>query len=148
MEVHLIKELMKSDPRIVLYQNENNKGMLYTKTKGFLNAKGKYVMALDEDDLYAQRNCFTTLYKEAEKNNLDILGFALIISKNPLVKGVYMHYYDTPILFQPNVSKRMYDVKPNGRVIRNGDLTSIYLFKTAFIIKAIKQIDDKYFPLF
>ena len=50
--VNLIKELMVKDPRIKLYQNEENKGALYTKTRGVLNAKGKYVMALDEDDMY------------------------------------------------------------------------------------------------
>jgi len=45
--VNLIKELMIKDPRIVLYQNEENKGMLYTKTRGALHAKGKYIMILD-----------------------------------------------------------------------------------------------------
>jgi glycosyltransferase involved in cell wall biosynthesis len=43
---------MQKDPRIVLYQNEENKGALYSKVKGILNSKGKYVMILDHDDLY------------------------------------------------------------------------------------------------
>ena len=42
--VNLIKELMKREPRIVLYKNKENKGMLYTKSKGLLLAKGKYVI--------------------------------------------------------------------------------------------------------
>ena len=42
--VNLIKELMKREPRIVLYENKENKGMLYTKSKGLLLAKGKYVI--------------------------------------------------------------------------------------------------------
>jgi len=50
--VNLIKELMVKDPRIKLYQNEQNRGILYTKTRGVLNAKGKYVMTLDEDNIY------------------------------------------------------------------------------------------------
>ena len=49
--VNLIKKLMIKDPRIILYQNEENKGMLYTKTRGVLHAKGKYVMILDVDYL-------------------------------------------------------------------------------------------------
>ena len=77
--VNLIKELMIKDPRIILYQNKENKGMLYTKTRGVLYAKGKYVMILDVDDLYTQRDAFSTLYLEAEKNNLDILGIGLLI---------------------------------------------------------------------
>ena len=34
--VNLIKELMKTEPRIVLYENKENKGMLYSKSKGIL----------------------------------------------------------------------------------------------------------------
>ena len=59
--VNLIKELMIKDPRIKLYQNEQNRGILYTKTRGVLYAKGKYVMTLDEDDMYVQRDAFSTL---------------------------------------------------------------------------------------
>ena len=73
--VNLIKELMKTEPRIVLYKNKENKGALYTKSKGVMHSRGKYVMILDEDDIYSQKDTFTSLYVEAEKNNLDILGF-------------------------------------------------------------------------
>ena len=33
--IGLIKKLMRTDPRIVLYKNKENKGMLYTKTKRY-----------------------------------------------------------------------------------------------------------------
>ena len=79
--VNLIKELMNKDPRIVLYQNEENKGILFTKSKGILNAKGKYLMILEEYDIYVQIDAFSILYEEVEKNNLDILGFASIESE-------------------------------------------------------------------
>lgn len=78
--IKLIKELMKEDPRIVFLSNKKNKGALYTKTKGILNAKGKYVMTLDMDDLYASEDAFSTLYNEAEKSDLDVVGFGSIIS--------------------------------------------------------------------
>ena len=67
----IIRELMKEDPRIVFLANTENKGALYTKTKGVLQAKGKYVMTLDVDDLYASEDAFSTLYNEAEKYDLD-----------------------------------------------------------------------------
>jgi len=73
--VNTIKELMKTEPRIVLIQNEENKGALYTKSRGMLNAKGKYVMILDENDIFCQRDAFSSLYVEAEKYNLDNIGF-------------------------------------------------------------------------
>lgn len=49
---------MKEDQRIIFLQNKINKGALYTKTRGILNAKGKYIMTLDEDDLYASNDAF------------------------------------------------------------------------------------------
>ena len=73
--VNLIKELMKEDPRIIFTNNNKNKGALYTKTKGILIAKGKYVLTLDVDDLFTSKKAFSTLYIEAEKNKLDLLGF-------------------------------------------------------------------------
>ena len=59
--VNLIKELMKTEPRIVLYQNEENKAALYTKSKGVMLSKGKYVMTMDEDDIYVQKEALSLL---------------------------------------------------------------------------------------
>ena len=146
--VNLIKELMLNDPRIVFYQNEENRGALYTKTKGILNSKGKYVMTLDEDDMYSQRNAFSTLYEEAERNNLDILGFASFTINKHTKKGISIYrYLETQILFQPNVTKRMYDYNRDGSVRRVGDVLWNYIFRTNLFVKTIKQIDDKYFQI-
>ena len=59
--VNLIKELMKTEPRIVLYENGENKGTLFTKSKGVLNSKGKYVIVMDEDDIFVQRDAFSSI---------------------------------------------------------------------------------------
>ena len=77
--VNLIKELMKEEPRIVFLQNIENKGALFTKTKGILHAKEKYVLTLDVDDLYTSKKAFSILYNEAERNKLDLLGFSIIL---------------------------------------------------------------------
>lgn len=45
--VKLIKEIMKREPRIILYENSENKGAFYTKVKGIIFSRGKYVMILD-----------------------------------------------------------------------------------------------------
>ena len=76
--VEVAKELMKEDRRIKLLLNGMNRGTLYTKAKGVLNAKGNYVMTLDHDNLYATKYVFDKLYREAEKYNLDLLGFSAI----------------------------------------------------------------------
>ena len=148
--VSRVKEFMEKDKRIILYQNEENKGILYTKTRGVLYAKGKYVMVLDEDDMYVQKDAFLTLYTEAEKYNLDIVGFASIlnttfhINKNRKNKKNIHHYYVTPVIFQPNIVKRSHDYNKEGEVIRIGDVIWIYFYKTELFKKVIKEIDDKY----
>ena len=148
--VNIVKEFMERDKRIILYQNEENKGILYTKTKGVLYAKGKYVMVLDEDDMYVQKDAFLTLYIEAEKYNLDIVGFASIlnttfhINKKRNNKKNIHHYYVTPVIFQPNITKRSHDYNKFGEVIRIGDVIWIYFYKTKLFKKVIQEIDDKY----
>ena len=143
--VNLIKELMIKEHRIVLYQNEENKGMLYTKTKGVLLAKGKYVLILDMDDIYVQRDAFSTLYQEAEENNLDILGFASIRSGIQIqkYKSKIIKYYKTEIINKSNVPKSMYKCNSHN-CKRKGGLTSGYFIRTSLFVDVIKQIDDKY----
>ena len=144
--VRLIKELMKEDPRIKFLQNDENKGALYTKTKGVLNSKGKYVLTLDVDDLYICRNAFTTLYKESEKENLDLLGFSIIIcNRNITNKSLTIHHYwKTPVLFQPKVSYMMYKFGFNGHPIRVGDVISCYFMKRKLFVESIKYIGNEY----
>ena len=47
-----IEELKNEDERIKIIKNKKNKGALYSKSIGALNAKGKYIVALDSDDLF------------------------------------------------------------------------------------------------
>ena len=143
--VNYVKELMKKDPRIILYQNEENKGTLYSKTKGVLNAKGKYVLVGDQDDMYVQTDAFSTMYEVLESNNLDILGFSALYSDTIRLweKRALSFYKETPVIYQPHVSRRMFKHTKSGPV-RTGDVIWSFIFKTELFIKSIKQIDDKF----
>lgn len=142
--INLIKEFMIKDPRIILYRNEENKGALYTKTRGILHAKGKYVMILDVDDIYSQRDAFSTLYQEAEENNLDILGFSLINTKIHIKRRHHLfNYIKTDVIYKPNIPMRMYKCNSH-ECKRIGGLTSCYFYRTSIFVDIIKQIDDKY----
>ena len=143
--VNEIKELMKEDPRIIFLKNIENKGALYTKSKGILNAKGKYVLTLDVDDLYTSEYSFSTLYYEAERNNLDLLGFSIIMSdKNILKKTLsFHHYWETEILFQPNVSYMMYSFDKDNKPRRVGDVISAYFMKRNILFDSINEIDNE-----
>ena len=147
--VKLIKELMSEDPRIVFLQNDKNRGALYTKLKGILNAKGKYAMLLDVDDLYAVEFAFSFLYEEIESKDLDILGFSSIEgglnNNNEFHKHSLHNYFETPIIIQPELSKRSYIKDKNGvAVVGLRDVIWCYIYKTKFFQNVIKEIDDKY----
>jgi glycosyltransferase involved in cell wall biosynthesis len=142
--VNLIKELMKTEPRIVLLENGNNKGILYTKTKAILHAKGKYVMTMDEDDIYVQRDAFSLLYNEAEKNSLDILGFIFTHSGKKISRKRNNFKRDKRrIIYQPELSNLMYHLNSDGKVEQfHGYLVSHFI-KTELFKKIINFIDKK-----
>ena len=71
----LIKKFQKLDKRIKLFINKENRGTLYTKSFGVTKAKGKFVMVMDQDDIYIDKDLFLNLIQISEKNDLDILQF-------------------------------------------------------------------------
>ena len=89
--IKLIKKFQEEDPRIRLLINESPKGLLYTICKGILNAKGKYIMEIDQDDLFSYGTLFSELYEEAEFNHLDIISFLSVQEKNryKVIKSSY-----------------------------------------------------------
>ena len=54
----IIEKLQKEDKRIKIIKNKQNKGALFSRSLGALKSKGKYIMALDSDDLFIKFNCF------------------------------------------------------------------------------------------
>ena len=142
--VEVVKQLMKKDPRINLYQNKETKGTLYSKSLGVKYSKGKYVLVSDQDDLYTQEDAFSTMYYYLEKYNLDILGFATLFAptSNLRYKPTLYIFKNTSILHQPYIRQRMYYVK-NKNVRRMGDVIWNYIYKRDVFMESINQIDDK-----
>lgn len=138
------KELMKEDRRIKLISNIINRGTLYTKTNGVLNAKGQYVMTLDHDNLYSTEYVFSRLYKEAKKYNLDLLGFSAILTgieiKN-LTKSLFFNYFETTIIQKPDIKKRFLGKDPG---IASSTFLCLYFIKTELFLKIIKQLGDEF----
>jgi len=73
--IKLINELLLTDDRIRLFKNKYNRGTLYTKSFGVTQAKGKYIMIIDQDDIYINKNLFKSLYNIAKQKDLDIIQF-------------------------------------------------------------------------
>ena len=71
--INIIEQYMKDDPRIRLIKNNKNRRILYSKSIAALNSKGKYIIELDQDDMFIRDDCFSMLYYEAELNDLDLV---------------------------------------------------------------------------
>jgi glycosyltransferase involved in cell wall biosynthesis len=105
----VIENLKIKDQRILLINNKKNRGMFYSRNIGVLAAKGKYIFALDGDDMFSAGNIFYRIYKEAEKYNYDIIGFKALYgnSYNPKVNQIYDEPFikkkQNRIVYQPKL---------------------------------------------
>ena len=80
----IIQNYMKNDKRIRLINNIENRRILFCKSFGALNSKGKYIVELDQDDIFIGDDVLNMVYKQSENNELDMLHFDYIASKNIL----------------------------------------------------------------
>ena len=142
----LIKEVQKIDKRIVLYENKENKGILYTRCYGINKARGKYILSFDQDDLYVNKNLFNILLNIAEENDLDILNFEFSYLKN---KNVYL---------QTKFKKPIYNKIINNSELRNiknvltrqdySFFTWDKLIKRNVYIKALNLMKNEYLKVY
>ena len=70
--VNLLNELKKEEPRLEVYHNEKNMKILYTRSFGVLQAKGKYVISIDSDDMIFDSVVFDSLYITSEIGNISL----------------------------------------------------------------------------
>ena len=127
---NILKELQKEDKRIKIILNKRNMGTLFTRSIGALNAKGKYIMSLDNDDLFIDENIFNICFEESEKNNIDLLEFIALKSSNetleknkvPEICSYSKHKRNNLIVKQPELSSFIYQ-KKNNKIIRLIDAT-------------------------
>ena len=89
--VKIIRNYMKKDERIKLIENKDNRKILFSKSIGALNSKGKYIIELDQDDMFIRNDAFNIIYKESEKNDIDVLNFASISGRVPFRKKKIYH---------------------------------------------------------
>ena len=105
----IIQQLSEEDSRIRIINNENNKGTLYSRNIGIMASNGKYIMNIDNDDLFMDQRVFTITYNEAEKGNFDIIEF---------------YAWDIPT-YSPNISQVTIDNfhnKTAGLIVRKPNL--------------------------
>ena len=154
--VSIIENYMKEDPRIKLIRNKSNRKILYTKSIGALNAKGKYIFQFDQDDILIRDDVFDLIYYEAEKNDLDLVQFRDIIknqlyfNKRERVNYKFKHmlpYKETHVKTQPELKDTLFTQDNNyilwGSLIKN-DLykKSIYIMWPIIINYKLAFFED------
>ena len=78
----IIRNFMKKDKRIKIIENKENRRILFSKSFAALNSKGKYIIEIDQDDVFIGNDVFGILYNESEKYDLDILHFNHTFGEN------------------------------------------------------------------
>ena len=84
----IIKDIMKSDKRIVYIKNPINRKQYYSINIGILYSKGEYILSCDPDDLILN-NILLKAYETAKQYNLDILEFYMFIRMTAWKKFKY-----------------------------------------------------------
>lgn len=134
----IIKELKKKDPRIQILNNKKNMGIFYSRCIGTLEAKGRYITSIDNDDIFCDNDVFDIIYKGTENNYFDIISFKSF--KNYSLNK-YKEFHKTvkkdknnPVIYQPELG--IYPAKRNHPLFQNniliwGKLIKIEIYKTA-----------------
>jgi glycosyltransferase involved in cell wall biosynthesis len=107
----IIKQMQKEDKRIKIINNAKNMGVLYSRSIGVLESKGKYIFTLDNDDLFFDSDVLE-IYKKAENEKYDIIAFSTL---------------DGPDYYSPiyNMRENEFDGRKDNIVITQPNL-SIY----------------------
>ena len=136
----IIYELAEEDTRIKIINNEKRMATLYSRNIGILNSKGKYILNLDNDDLFMNTDLFDTLYDEAENGKFDLVGFSAVKSRSynssiSKMKDTDFHNHkDGLTVYQPELT--YYSISKNNKYSPNdlhvwGRLTKTEIYKEA-----------------
>ena len=69
--------MQKEDKRIKIINNAKNMGVLYSRSIGVLESKGKYIFTLDDDDMFFDTEVLD-IYHHAEDEDFDIIAFSAV----------------------------------------------------------------------
>ena len=120
--VSFLEQMQKEDDRIRLLKNNKNMGTLYTRCLGTLSAKGKYILPMDADDMFLNKDVFDILVNIEIKGNFDIIIFNSISSTlkpHLLFTFYYPDWFDrnhvpNRVLFQPELG--YYPTSPGDQI--------------------------------
>ena len=107
----VMQSLKNEDPRILIINNKKNMGTLYSRCIGTLSSKGKYIFALDNDDLFFDEDVLYVVSKIAKEGNFDIVEFKgseryqFNIFMNNFRDSEYSSHENNLVLHQPELGQ-------------------------------------------
>ncbi len=91
----IINKYAKKDKRIIVLNNRKNRGAVYARNSGLKIARGKYIAALDADDVcLPDRFEFQLNYLENHPDIFMMGGSAIVIDEKGKKLGVFLKYED------------------------------------------------------
>ena len=107
--LNIIQNFSKKDRRIRIIENKRSRKILYSKSIAAINAKGKYIIELDQDDIFIREDAFDLIYNEASKHESDLVKFNNIYNDNiinfNILKIIINNKFDSIIFNQPELKK-------------------------------------------
>lgn len=143
----IIEEIKNFDQRINIINNLRNMGTLYSRCIGALNAKGEYIIGLDNDDLFLYEEILETLYLNAIVNDFDIIEMKSfnIPNYNPRIEditnGDFIYHPDNLIVHQPELGR--FSISNNNKVKFTDHYAWGKLIRTNIYKNAIYKLGKK-----
>ena len=149
----IMKMLQIEDNRITIINHFQNLGVYSSRVDAILNARGKYIILLDPDDMFLNNKLFEKLFNYNLQLNLDIIEFSVIYQedrKKTIYKPKYHyfnHYHDygKNIIYQPELSNIIFYIP------RTNNYTAIIcrtiwnkLIRKNILLKAIDYINKDF----
>ena len=75
--LRVLKYFSIQDNRIKIINNDRNHGLLYSRAMGLLNSTGEYLINLDPDDKFSNKNDLERLYKIAKGHKSDLITYLI-----------------------------------------------------------------------
>lgn len=146
----IITKIQSENNEIRLINHEKNLGIYKSRIDLIINAKGDYIIFLDSDDLFSNKNLLKLLYENQIVYNLDIIEYSNIIqiekvnliyySRDP--KSNHFHDYGKKIIFQKELSNILFYYQNNYSEVNCRCLWN-KMVRKAILEKTINYLNDK-----
>ena len=147
--VQIIEEMQKEDPRIKVIHNSKRMGILFSRSIGILNSKGKFITSLDSDDFFSNWDIFDIIYEETENEYFDIISFKAFGNFGDTFKvfeNTVKQDTSKPIVYQPELG--IFSTNKNEPLFKNNILMWGKLIKSKISIEAINNIGKERYSYF